>query len=371
MLKHLSVFSGAVKNDAQLRRSLSSNLAWFLKLAISNKLNRKFSDIIIINLTEHIGDLVACEPIAAHVRKRFPKAYIIWSVDKKYAELVRYNPNVNSVMELSCLTEWILIKKIASRFARIYDCHIDSKRCSKHRISSRNTGNKQLNFDNYLNYGNLLKVATMAAGLEDISTESPRFHFKPGIETKKFVSGKYIVVHTQANDPERNWTNDKWNELFCELVTKYPDVKIVEVGLTNLIHTDDPRYINLTAKLDFQEIASLIKYSKLFIGVESGFAHIANSLRKSSIVLIGYFQQYKKYMVYSGAFTNPSVATLLYHEGPVQDLPVVKVLDEVERILRLKTIQVLNKEFQPPLEIVVPEIPLREVQNSLSIKSFG
>jgi heptosyltransferase-3 len=369
MLRNITVFSKALRKDSVLRQSLLRNLFRICRLKISLFFSQKFNGIVIINLTEHIGDIVACEPVSGYIRNLYPKAYILWSVNRKYAELVRYNPNINEVLAISCLTEWILIKRMAGRFARIFDMHIDAKRCSVHRISSRNSLNKQLNHDNCLSYGNLLKVATLASGIQDISDRAPRFYFRPGMEEKRMLSGNYIVIHTLANDEERNWTNEKWNQLFRMIVTKFPEYKVVELGLTNVIKTDDPHYLDLTGKLDFQEIASVIKFARLFVGVESGFAHIANALSKKGIVLIGFFQKYRNYMVYSGSFTNPSVATLIYHQGPLKELEPEKVMTELNRVLKPTTVYVSRKAFSTPFWLSIRGIHLRDAGLSVFINS--
>jgi heptosyltransferase-3 len=292
--------------------------------------------LIIINLTEHIGDIVACEPISHHLRKLNPKAFIIWSVNKKYQDLINYNPNINDVLRLTSLTEWIYLKKIFSVFIKIYDLHINGKRCSIHRISNRNSINTKLTFFNYLHYGNLLQIGAMAAGIKDLPDYAPKFHFKQ----KQFISlinADYIVIHTLSNEPVRNWCNEKWSLLVKRILFRYPSLHIVEVGLYNTINSDNCRFHDFTGKLDLQEIAHVINSSVLFIGVESGFAHVANALSKNSIILIGYFQEFKNYMVYSGPFARNENVSLIYYQGELKHLEVEKVEKQFD--FRMSTVQ--------------------------------
>ncbi len=320
-----------LKKDPALRRSLWTNVAYLFKSILRVYLRRKYNKFIIINLTEHIGDIIASEPVSYHLRKLHPRALIIWSVNVKYTELVSYNTNINAVLQLTCLTEWIFLKKIFRHFINIYDLHINGKRCSAHRICSKNSVNTKIDFDNYLDHGNLLQIGSMAAGIKDIPDYSPKFHFRQQ-QQPRMINQDYIVLHTLSNEHERNWSNKKWNELVKRIFAKYPSIHIVEIGLKSVIGSGSNRYHNVTAKLDLQEIAHLIDSSVLFIGVESGFAHLANALSKNSIVLIGYFQKFKNYMVYSGGFSRGENARLLYYQGLVEKLDI----DEVEKAIDAK-----------------------------------
>lgn len=331
MIRYSNLFISILKKDPFLRRSLRRNVGYLFKTILRVYLGRRYNKVIIINLTEHIGDIVASEPVSYYLRKHHPGAYIIWSVNEKYRELVNYNTNINAVLQLTCLAEWISLKKIFRRFIDIYDLHINGKRCSTHRICSRNSVNTKIDFDNYLNHGNLLQIGSMAAGINDMPDYSPKFHFKHRHELR-VINHDYIVLHTLSNEKERNWCNKKWNELVRRILAKYPAIHIAEIGLENIIESNSNRYHNFTTKLDLQEIAHLIDSSVLFIGVESGFAHMANALSKNSIVLIGYFQKFKNYMVYSGSFARGENVSLLYHQGQIEQLDT----DEVERAVNTR-----------------------------------
>ncbi len=334
MIQYSTLFISVLKKDPALRSSLARNLIYLLKCILRIQLQRKYNKLIVINLTEHIGDIIASEPVSYHLRKLHPKAFIIWSVNKQYKELVLYNPNINAVMELTCLTEWIALKKIFNPFINIYDLHINGKRCATHRICSKNLKNPKINFSNYLDHGNLLQVGSMAAGINDMPDYSPKFHFRQQ-QQPRMIKQNYIVLHTLSNEHERNWSNRKWNELARRLFEKYPSIHIAEIGLTNVIESRSNRYHNLTAKLDLQEVAHLINSSIFFIGVESGFAHMANALSKNSVVLIGYFQNFRNYMVYSGGFARGENVKLLYYPGLVEKMDVEEVENTVDARLHL------------------------------------
>lgn len=334
MLQNFTLAASVFRKDPLLRKSLRTNSAILFRKIFSSFTGPKNKGIIIINLTEHIGDIIACEPVSYHLRKQYPDSYIIWSVNRQYSELVKYNPNIDEVLELTCLTEWISIKKIFGRFVKIFDLHINGKRCATHRISSKNAANAELTFFNYLEQGNLLQVGAMAAGIRNIPDYSPRFHFSPTLDAP-LPEDDYIVIHPLSNEEEKNWCNEKWNRLVKHLLHTYPHIDVVEVGLSNIIHSDNPRYHNLTGKLDLQQIAKLIDASSLFIGVDSGFGHFANALKKNSIILMGYYQDFKNYKVYSGEFAKGENLSMIYYQGLLKNLELEKVEQAVNARLVL------------------------------------
>ena len=348
MFHYLNRFSTALRKDALLRQYLLRNSWLLLKALLRIYLSPKYSKLIIISLSEHIGDIVASEPFAYHLRKLNPRAFIIWLVDEKYEELVKYNTNINAVLKASCLTELIILKKVFSRFIKFYDLHVNMKTCTTHRISNRNSINKTIDFSNYLNHGNLLQIGSMAAGINDMPDYAPKFFFKDN-QRSRLIEADYIVLHTLSNNAERNWCSEKWNDLVKRLLIKYPEIHIAEIGLENIIQSRSPRYYNFTGKLSLQEIAGVIEASVLFIGVESGFGHIANALSKNSIILIGYYRGFKNYMVYSGAFARGENVSLLYYQGNLKHLEV----DEVERAVdkRISISSIFTAALLEPMNI--------------------
>ena len=73
------------------------------------QLKGKQKKIILVNLLEHLGDIVACEPVSRYLRQRDPGAYIVWGVKRAYKELIDSNPNIDMTLVVHCLTERLLL----------------------------------------------------------------------------------------------------------------------------------------------------------------------------------------------------------------------------------------------------------------------
>ena len=89
----------------------------------------------------------------------------------------------------------------------------------------------------------------------------------------------------------------------------------------------------MTGKKDLNEMAGIIKNCFLFIGIDSGFAHIANAYEKNAVILIGEFAGFKNYMPYSGKFQNEKENTIIYHSDPLKSLSCTAVLSLLEKKL--------------------------------------
>ena len=90
---------------AQLRTYRRKSIAQRSITAVAQPLTRKLPwsprdkkvTRIAIGLVEHIGDIVACEPVVRHLRSIHPNAEISWVVNEGYRELIDaksgYRPN--------------------------------------------------------------------------------------------------------------------------------------------------------------------------------------------------------------------------------------------------------------------------------------
>lgn len=292
---------------------------------------RPSRQIIAISLIEHFGDIVACEPVSRYIRHLYPKAYIIWFVRKPYRELIAYNPFVDQVAVLHCLTEWIALTK-SKFFDDIVDLHIQERICPICRLPLRKVkGCSDITLENYYRFGGLLSVFSQGAGL-------PPLHDQPAVYIPHKVRAKvngfqlpseFIVIHCLSNEASRDWEPLKWQELI-ERLTMMLHCNVVEVGLKPLVDERLPNYLSLCGQLSLLETAEVIQRAKLFIGIDSGPAQLANAVGTFGIILLGHYRAFQRYSPYSGNFTTSTGAHLLYEDGPVAAMSVERVYQAVE-----------------------------------------
>jgi heptosyltransferase-3 len=334
----LKIFLITTFKDKYFRRSFLKNISVFIRDKFIVLFSKKYSKVCIIVLTEHMGDVVACEPVSRILRESFPDYFIVWCVNNKYKEIVQYNNNLNDVLKVSCLCEWTYLKKIVKRFSIIYDLHFHERVCSKHFIKHQNPNNSGVNAFNYYHYGNLLQSLSKIAGIKSIPDITPRFYFPS--ENSKTIQQRndYIAIHAESNEIDRNWDAKKWSILCENILNSYPDYSIIEIGLEQVIKVSSNRYASMCNKLNLFENAAIIRGSILFIGIDSGFAHFANALNKKSIILLGAYRDFKIYTPYSGWLSKKENATIIHYPGELKDMQV----EIVEELINDQIVQYSN-----------------------------
>jgi len=306
---------------------------------VGQKITGLFSNnkVIVIALYEHIGDIISCEPVIEYIRQNNGNAKIFWAVKKDYAELLECHPQLSGLIRLHFFYDWILLRRLllltGTDENSLVDLHINGKACTafKKKLHKKNA---VLNFNDYLTGRSQLEAFTISAGLPALSRQ-PVFYLNPAKHFTPVVS-PYIVFHTQSNMQMKDWNVDDWKCLclFCMQAGFY----VVEVGINKLVNIADDRYINLTGKQSLQRIASIINNSFFFIGVDSGFAHMANALQKNGLVLIGQYKVdktvFNRYNPFTGMYASAD-AILYADDNTVSTIPCEKVTARLAQKLQL------------------------------------
>ena len=330
-LKILPRLLRIVVTDLSFSISFTRNCFLLLFLWLRNHFSTK--DIVLISLTEHIGDLVATEPVSRYLRKQYGAARIYWVVDKQYRSLIECNPNIDRAITVSCFAEWKCLRHFAPVRNR-YDLHINHKVCAKYRLLITKANPYQITLENYYNKGNLLYCFSRAGGLDMPSDIAPRLYLRPASIPLPF-NGKYLVSHTSANIDDRCWSSVGWNQLTEFVLNRYAALLIIEIGFGNIITSINQRYRNYCGKRGLSEIANLIKDSSLFMGVESGFAHFANALAKEALIFIGRQKNFQRYMPYSGKYLKERDAHIVYFDEELKQMPFDFIRERVLHKLAL------------------------------------
>ena len=320
--------------DHELKSKVSFLVNYYRLLYIS--FFRKGPEIVAISLIEHIGDIIANEPISREIRKKHPNSTIIWFVRSPYKELIKYNPSVDKVFNVFCLTTWILINK-RFHFEAVYDLHFNGRTCKKCQwVLQKVNVDDTINGTNYFNFGGLLKSVSLHNKI-DVSDTFPRMYFPQKVfsSTKQYLPKRnYVVFHCKSNEEIKDWDSNKWDKLAQILINEYK-FSVVEVGSASESEVKSEHYHNLCGTLSILESAAIIKGAKLFVGIDSGPAHMANSLGIPGIVLLGeYFYGMKNYNPFSGNFGMLKHCRIVYSDNTVINIPVEKVSDSINNLLK-------------------------------------
>ncbi|MBC3786328.1 glycosyltransferase family 9 protein [Spirosoma utsteinense] len=292
--------------------------------------------LVAIILSEQMGDIIACEPVAREVRRRHPNGHIIWIVREPYIELVKYHPDLDGYLVEKCPGErvWLLRSGI---YDQVYNMHISHRKCRYCPEDPVNpTSDKMgLTFDNYLDKGDLLYTFSQAAGLPAL-TDNPRLYIPESVRRQVSalkLQASPIVIHCQSSHVMRDWPAENWNHLVRWLLETYPH-PIIEVGVNPIVSLEHPRFRSLCGQLSLLETAEVIHQARLFVGIESGPAHMANAGGTTGIILQGQLFDFVDYLTYSGRYKRGEGVTIVnYHGHPCAELPYADVQLAVQQQL--------------------------------------
>jgi heptosyltransferase-3 len=281
---------------------------------------------VLIVLTEHLGDIVACEPVSRHARTNHPEAHLVWIVNRRFRSVVDGNPHLDQVVAVQFLSEWILARPflLRCRGVTIIDLHLHYRLCGRFGRRLHNPNAAGISLENYFTFGPLLTAFSLAAGLPPLA-ERPILHLarkRPALALPK----RYVVLHSQSNEAEKQWEPLKWRAVIDHLGAAY-QLTTIEVGLRSTLPDPGPSHLDLCGRLSFEEIAYVIDHAVLFLGIDSAFAHFANALDQDMIVLLGRYRSFTTYRPYTSGDTAASGAMLIYNEaGPAAGIEVQQVI---------------------------------------------
>ena len=291
--------------------------------------------VIVISQVEHLGDIVACEPVVREIRRQWPKAFIVFALRSDYRELMNAHPDVDFVLPVTCISEWARYT-VSDIFDQVIDLNIEDRKCRICCKSWRKQGgNHGVTFSNYLNLGSLMETFCRSAGIT-APTEGPKIY--QGKNYVTFINNlrlpnSFVVIHTNSNMPNKSLPTNMWQQIFS-YITKRWDLPIVEIGLeTGILTSNETRNRSLCGQLSILQSAEVIRRSILFLGVDSGPAHLANAVGAYGIVILGHYQNFRRYIPYSGDYAHGIRCELLHHDGPAAEIPITRIIEAIDRRL--------------------------------------
>lgn len=286
-------------------------------LSMVRDLARRLPGLVLVSRLEHVGDLVASEPVIDAVLQRHPGASVVWLTRQPFAEIYSNHPDVAKVIEVSCLSEAKILGALAGASVPHYDLHEGGRSC--HLLGLRfPRRNVPVTCANYYDYGSLLATFSRCAGL-DVVRQQPRLYL-PSHEGRGLAKRAIVVLHCKSSSASRDWPRVKWIEL-AEKLTQTLDVDVVEVGLEPVLLPKD-RVSPADSRLSLLETAAVIARAALFIGGDSGPAHMANALGVPGVILTGPWKRWVRYQPFSGRYAQGEKAVVLHDDRSVSEIAV-------------------------------------------------
>jgi len=288
-----------------------------------------------ILLVEHIGDIIACEPVIGWVRRTVPEAFVVWVVRDVFRELLDHHPGVDVTLPVSSLALVAPIVR-SKAFDVCFDLHVNHKPTGRKNLDHvKSWGDPRVDGVSYFRYGTILRAFSTAAGIPGLSGAA-QLHVPPEVVQKVDAIGlpaRFVAIHTTSNDEVKNWLPDAWGRVVRHILDAW-GMSVVEVGLAQTIPCRDERFISLCGRISILETAEVIRRATFFIGVDSAGAHMANVGRIPSLLLFGQYKGERAWTPYDGFFAAEPDRWILRHDGPLRGQSAENVIARLDGLAR-------------------------------------
>ena len=287
-------------------------------------MNPAIEKILIIRLSS-IGDIILASPLIRATRKTYPPAQIDFLVKSEYAELVKFNPDLSSIIELKsnakkelktlkrtlCRTQYDIIldlhNSLRSRYLRWFSgakyIKVVNKRIIKRFLLVRFKWNFYRSVisvvDRYLETGKRFAILNDGQGLEVTVPDETIITVKAMME--KYQLERYGLVMglaPSARHYTKRWSPERYVELGTQIAREF-NAKLLIFGskLEQDYCGDIAQMINanlgsttaesFAGKLNLLETAAVLDGCSIVVTNDSGIMHLAAARKKKIVAIFG------------------------------------------------------------------------------------
>jgi heptosyltransferase-1 len=279
--------------------------------------------IAIVRLTS-MGDIIFCMAALQVIKRRMPDSEITWIADKKFADMLDYNPDLTGVIKIGLkdLKRNFSVKNLKNEYQRIkqpgrFDITIDLHGMIKSAVITRISGrisagfglkvvkepiaamfyDRAFNIPFNLNRGyRYTLLAASALGFcfdeQDLMEKRPFLFYKPEdiLFSNEYFSNnlKNIVFVTASTELNRDYPKEKFvniaNALKQNILICHGNDAELE---TARYIAENSQYVRVLPRMSLSQLKAAISRADLLIGVDTGPTHIAWANNIPSIVILG------------------------------------------------------------------------------------
>lgn len=250
-----------------------------------------------IALTDRLGDILAAESTVRKIKKS--SNYIVWVCQTRFTDLLKFNPEIDAILPVSSYTEMIILRTIDKK-NKWTNLHIDGYLCDKFGFRANNKTPSNINLQNYYNFGTLADVYSLI-GTGQISNAIPRIYPDRNFNAETFLSKIFdqpenplLIIHPVSDEAARSWSESQ-AQVTINWFLENTNFNILEVGLTPVLKPYSKVHL-LRDQLALSSQFSLFQKASFFIGVDSGFSHVANASTTPSILLLSNYRNFKNHL---------------------------------------------------------------------------
>ncbi len=288
----------------------------------NNPIYTKPQKILLSNIA-HLGDVFIATSVVPVLKSAFPDCKIGFVCGHWAQDIVRNNPMID---RMHFVDHWKLNRSDISLFKKVlhyfktkrqavkdikqekYDIAIDLyyyfpnsiyffyKANIPNRIAYSSGGFKPF-LTHFLDWKNENKHVSLyhLELLKFLSIDQKHYSKQKSVICEKIlpknkIQKDYVIFHIGAGDADKEWSLDKWEKLKNTMLSRGYKVLFTGKGQKenekiNQIIQNDKNCVNLCDKLDYLNLVSVIKNTKIVICVDSLVSHIASSLNIPTVVI--------------------------------------------------------------------------------------
>lgn len=284
---------------------------------------------VFVVMTNNMGDIVALSPVLECLAEAGESVCLV--TERQYTEVARMIPSVQRIIPVTCLTEWFLISPFLP-FRKI-NAHIPGHTCSRFGFEVRNPGVGDLSRATYYRDGGLVHAFSRIV-LGRVISSRPVLRRSAGAPTEgggRPTAARYAVVCLESRETERSLSERAGKALLDVLRDTGMELRVVGVEAVANGSASVWRFDS------FERLAEEIEGASLFVGVDSGLAHIANAYCINSVLFLGRYRNFDRYFPHGGPWETEAGVKVFHFERKVSELDgfdIECLKDELLRSIR-------------------------------------
>lgn len=233
-------------------------------------------------LVQTFGDVVLGSTLCRNIKLRYPDSEITFVTGQQYVDILKNNPDITRLLfSQPGLFNDILVKSKMQKFDEVYLPYM--------RTHEDTLWHHQPNAYFHL-------VDFYAKRCDDLQLHDRRTFIYPDTQDQEVVAKfltpfellkdrPLITIHGTSPVPSKSWGAENFSKLARWLEQK--GFAVMQVGTADDHKIQSPFIIDARGRFSARQTAQAIAHSVLYVGIDSGPAYLADSMRVPSIILYG------------------------------------------------------------------------------------
>jgi heptosyltransferase III len=274
---------------------------------------------ILVIITRRIGDVLLTTPLIRTLKAAWPEAKLDVLVFENTRDILVNNPDINQIIAMpNHASKWAALKWFSGLWNQ-YDLAISALPSDRATICAWLAGKyriglledrpnqhwKKILLNNWVAFDNLsthtvsmgLKLA-QKLGLSPICVVSAHWTERDSQLVDALLSKQqnnaYAVLHIYPKFAYKMWHSAGWVELITWLNTQ--NIQVILTGsndpnemryIQQLLEKLPPKTLNFAGKLNFAQMAYLLKNATVYVGPDTVTTHLAAAMGAPTIALFG------------------------------------------------------------------------------------